>query len=310
MDSSTLNFDAKLPGLELVDFLVVFSQWEERDQFKGLCSDVTDRGEDTFGNVHRIPIPESYRVALLVCGQDNMNSHEATQSAILRVRPRAVILCGICAGPKESRINEGDIVVPRWIIPYERAKHTEEHLGTSERTSPELKVEMRDFPYDVSQRLWKSAEALAHRSAPSWEDDQLFDLRPTRPHLTPKVHIGEQSFVGSGDKNIATELSPVRRRLIQKFGKDLLGFEMEAYGVLRACRTHDRSFLMIKAVQDDATAEKDGTKKDNWRAFACRTAALFTHSVIQHHRFLIELPRSILPTETARTSRPLERSPR
>ena len=222
MENLLVTFDAKLPGLYSVDFLVVFSQWQERDAFKELCSDAKSLGQDTIGYIHRMPMPstESYRVALVVSGQGNINSYEATNAAILRLRPRAVILAGICAGPKETGVREGDILIPRWIIPYELAKQTKTTQKLGDDSNSELNVEMRDFPYDVSQRLWKDAEALAHDVHAQWSGT-LREQRPDGSQGLPDIHLGEQSYVGSGEKNIATELSPNSRALARKIPKGI-----------------------------------------------------------------------------------------
>jgi hypothetical protein len=57
---------------------------------------------------------------------------------------------------------------------------------------------------------------------------------------------------------------------------------MESAGVILACRNTDTKFLVVKAVQDPGTAEKDARgQKDLWRTYAAEAAAAFTVGLIR-----------------------------
>jgi len=100
------------------------------------------------------------------------------------------------------------------------------------------------------------------------------------------IHVDFGSKLGSGDKLVASEFAEVRAWLIETYGAQAIGLEMEAYGAIIGCRSADTPFLLVKASQDPATVAKDDAdSKDLWRGYAAAAAASFVLTLIERYRF-------------------------
>jgi formylglycine-generating enzyme required for sulfatase activity/nucleoside phosphorylase len=276
-----------------VDFLVACALSDEYSAFLPHVQERFVEGTDTFGFIPRVDPQEAYCVAAIVTGQTTAIAQAAVAEAIIRIRPRAVIVVGIAAGFPESDVRLGDIMVPFRIAPYEYVKITQsspEHIVPADQNpiARQLRYEHRNLPFDVSHSMWTQASALSRNPSQPWLP--LIEApRPSSFSPNPKVHADDQSILGSGDKLVASEFAEQREWLIGTFGKHALGLEMEGYGALMACRSRDIPFLLVKAAQDPATALKDApVSKDEWRRYAASAAASFVVAFLERFRFPAE----------------------
>ena len=286
--------DHAFQSSDRIDFLVAAALLDEYRAFFRNLSTHWVEGPDTIASVPRINSPQPYRVAAIVAGQTTAVAQAAVSEAIIRCKPRAVILVGIAAGFRENGVDLGDIMVPFRIAPYEYVKISEQvpkadPLPSNLKVMPNgLKYEHRNLPFDVSHSLWSQAAALSRDPDRPWIS-RISKTRPASPKCEPAVHADNRSVLGSGDKLVASQFAEQREWLIKQFGENAVGLEMEGYGALMACRSRDIPFLLVKAAQDPATAAKDDpATKDEWRGYAAAGAAAFVLSFIERYRFPTE----------------------
>jgi formylglycine-generating enzyme required for sulfatase activity/nucleoside phosphorylase len=285
------------------DFLVAAAMPSEYKAFVSNLSRYWVEGSDTVACVPRLNSSESYRIAVIVAGQTTAVAQAAVSEAIIRCRPRAVILVGIAAGFPENGVDLGDIIVPFRIAPYEYVKISEQAPGIGipapDATSIRLKYEHRNLPFDVSHSLWTQAAALSRDPEHPWLK-RIANSRPVSSKIEPEVHAQDRFVMGSGDKLVASQFAEQRAWLITQFGANAVGLEMEGYGALMACRSRDIPFLLVKAAQDPATAVKDDpVAKDEWRGYSAAAAGAFVLTFIERYRFPTEFAdtygRSLVP---------------
>ena len=274
-----------------VDFLVVTALPVETEAVRALLEDVKPFGNDLLGRVTREHSKEEYSVALTEIGAMGTDAAQAAaKDAIVSTNPKWVILTGIAAGFPESGVNLGDLLVPYYIVDYELAKIRERPVGflqtikaifKSPAETERVEYEHRAKIMPVSHPLWRTARALARNGATSW-NDRIPEKRPDNKTGPPPVHSESSSVLGCGKKLVASELAEARKWLLSQYKKDAIGLEMESIGVLTACRSEDKPFLLVKGAQDPATATKDEPgKKDQWRRYAAEAAAAFVIELIQ-----------------------------
>lgn len=252
------------------DFLVVTALDVEQEAVISVLRREKSRSEEDYILVPGIRLGNEVAVATIAIGQAGTNSAEAvTQEAIARLQPRGVILAGIAAGFPESGVSEGDILIPQSIVPYELAK-----------LKPGA-IEHRGSPFQVSYPMWRAAHFLGRDSQECWKGSMV-TVRPDGKTDSPRVHSESGTVLGSGEKLVADEEAEARKWLLGTWNTLALGLEMEAFGVIWACRMSDTPLLVIKAVQDAGNASKDSPEgKDAWRKYSAEAAAAFAVAFIR-----------------------------
>lgn len=305
-----------MPGLPAeVDFLIVTALRVETDSVVPMIEGAVSRGTYTIGWVSRSDQAARYDVAVVEIGGMGTNDAQArTSLALSELHPRRVLLTGIAAGFPEDGVGYGDIIVPWGIVPYELAKIRE--LSSAEampsglarlipgwlarRLPRSQRYEPRAVPLPVSYGLWHAANTLTLPGERAWHAEIRREPRPDRTNGLPPVHVRSNSLMGCGEKIVGTELAWQRRYLREEFPRQAIGLEMESLGVLKSCHVTDTPFLVIKASQDPATAEKDAAGvKDAWRVYAAKAAAAFTVDLIRN----FEPPQEALVLEVTGAAR-------
>ncbi len=195
---------------------------------------------------------------------------------ILRFRPKMVVLAGIAAGVDREGLCMGDILAAEHTVDYGAGKITEEAGVPVLRPDPK--------PLAAEQRLlsrlkhWEACESGAlHAIRNGW---------PARsPQSALRLHVGP---LGSGSAVIASR-GPVQDA--QSHWRKLVGIEMEAYGVHRACAdaVHPSPvFFCAKSVCDFA----DANKNDQWQDYAAFTSAEFVFAFLRREwrNLFLEVP--------------------
>jgi len=196
-----------------------------------------------------------------------------TTKMIIRFRPRLVAMVGIAAGVKKGdERNFGDVLAAEHTFDYGSGKV--EHRGGTLEFHPDPK------PLEVDTRLLQRLR--------QWESNKRDVLDAicrswigAPPHTRLGLHVGP---MGTGARVVNAE-EPVTE--IMEHWRKLLGLEMEAYAVHRACKETIEpapKFLCLKSISDFAH-----NQGDSWREYAAFTAAWLCY------RFLIEEWEALFP---------------
>jgi nucleoside phosphorylase len=280
---------------EEIDFLIVTALDVETKAVTHFLKNQRAHTHAVIGDVPRNTAVSSYVVAVAEIGEMGTDAAQTkAHAAIAHLNPRRVILTGIAAGFPESGVGYGDLLVPGYIAPYELAKVSEPNSETaatlfkrfldwfSGGAQPQdLDYEYRGLTVSVSLPLHQVAHTLGISGLSDWAT-KITEPRPDGTNAKPKIFSRGASVLGSGNKLTAAKRASARKHLIETFNKNALGLEMESYGVFMACRATDTPFLVVKAMQDDATEGKDKAgEKDKWRIYAAQGAGAFTVALIQ-----------------------------
>jgi nucleoside phosphorylase len=162
--------------------------------------------------------------------------------AIEKLKPQAVVMCGIAFGMCPEEQNLGEILIAQQLQLYEPQKR-------------ELKQNpiIRGDCVTASDRLLKRVR----NGEISWKET--------------RVHFG---LFLSGEKLVN---DPVVLGELKKMWPEAIGGDMEGAGLYVSARHYKVDWILVKAISDWA----DGAKKDGAQPLAARNAAEFVRYVIQ-----------------------------
>lgn len=179
---------------------------------------------------------------------------------IAQFRPRALAMVGICAG-RAAKTNIGDVIVADPVWDWGSGKI--DSVGNEPRFRPS--PHQLELDVDFSSRLKEvclDVGLLARIKS---------EARGRKPNAELRVHFGP---LASGAAVVANR--DVFEALLDQH-RDLLGIEMEAYGVVVACRGSGKPrplSVVMKSVCD--YADKD--KSDDYQEYAAHTSALLLYN--------------------------------
>lgn len=178
-----------------------------------------------------------------------------TSKIIAQFRPRFVAMVGICAG-RVGKVNLGDVIVadPTWDWGSGKIDTLDDQPVF--KPSPHHIESDQDLLASLADTV-SSPEALAGIKA---------SCSGKKPTSELRVHLGPLASGASVVANLA-----VFEDLLSQH-RNLLGIEMEAYGVATACQGSGKPrprFLVVKSVCD--FADKD--KSDDFQEYAAQTSA-------------------------------------
>jgi nucleoside phosphorylase len=186
----------------------------------------------------------------------------ATTQLIMSYRPRLVLMIGIAAGTRTSDKQFGDVLVADPSVDYNSGKVALQNGIREFLPDP--------YPIGINARLRSVLKKYGNRQ------DVFTSIRGEwkgrLPPGTNKLHVGP---LGAADQ-VIDDASRVLE--IQKSWRKLIGVEMEAYGVYRACHESPEPkprFASFKAVCDFAAE-----KSDSWQEYAAFVAAKFSHAFV------------------------------
>lgn len=184
-----------------------------------------------------------------------------TARVIDKLRPKLVVMTGICAGIK-GQVNLGDVIFVDPCWDWQSGKYLREREG------PAL---FAIAPHQVGP----SAAVRAHIGQIRADRQQLAAISVQGPDEAPAVLKVVLGPVASGSAVIADEMVVAE---IKKQNREVCGIEMEAYGVFSAvenCSGLRPEVLALKAVCDFADPQK-GDKVQRYAAYAsARVMQLF-----------------------------------
>lgn len=226
-------------------FLVLAPLEEERDAIVAACRGGGWAITDASTRTFATSAELDTRIDIAcLYGMGRPNAAATAGPLVADLAPHAVFLAGIAGGFAANKVQIGDVLVAEQILDYELQKKKPE--GDAWRPQ----VFRTDLPLLTSARL----------------------LRGSRP-----LHVGA---IASGDKVGA---DPGFSRELLAAWPNLLGLEMEAGGIARACLQAGVPFMMVRAVSDLADADKDSGPIAARRQDACARAAIATLDVIVAH---------------------------
>jgi nucleoside phosphorylase len=174
---------------------------------------------------------------------------------ILRFRPKLVAMVGIAAGVKSESQGFGDILAAEHTFDYGAGKEGDKKGNVTFKPDPK--------PLDIDTAL--------HARLKEWQAEgyELDNIRRNWPAAKPRtalaLHVGP---LGSGAAVVDSRRSVKR---VMEHWRKLIGIEMEAYAVHRACKdavAPAPMYLCLKSICDFAE-----NKDDAWQPYAAFTAA-------------------------------------
>lgn len=246
--STTYDYDAAiicaLRTPELDEVLKLPFQWEAH----AVLGDSTDYYVGTYQD-KRLVCAAAYEMGMPAA------SILATKIAF-RFRPNYLIMTGIAAGVDRERLCFGDIMVADPCFDYGNGKRVFED-GNSKFKPDYRQVRLNDRACQVIRRI---------NSHP----DLLQQIKDSCPYNKPDKPI--QIHVGPFASGAAVLADPTAVSDIVEHNRKLLGFDMEAYGVILsgnlACNPKPIP-IVLKAVSDFGDVEKN----DDYQQYASYTSA-------------------------------------
>jgi nucleoside phosphorylase len=216
---------------------------------------------------------------LLSCigGAGNLGSAAAVGDTIAKYRPRAVLLVGIAARIR-GKVRIGDVVLSERVVAYEPAALVRAPDGSPgiqrrseiDRTPHEMTQDVVNYRQDA-RRL----KDIFLRSGGQFPEAPKGQENEFREHVARTIgaRIGT---IASGEKLLRdpAKLLAVRSEI---HGKTEVG-EMEAAGVVEACRRANVPWLVVRGISDFG----DELKDDRFHDFAARAAAAVLVDFLAH----------------------------
>lgn len=187
-----------------------------------------------------------------------------TTKAMLHLKPKLVIMSGICAGVKKGS-NFGDVIASEVSWDWQSGKYSDVKGNEVFEISPH-QIEVTD---QTGTQL-----TLFRRDGKFWDSLASEAAKLNLP--IPKLIIGPVATGSSvlADARVAGRITDTQHRKVE-------GLDMEIYGVYAAARSVDKAvnFMALKSVCDKG----DKQKKDKYQAYASKTSAAATIHFIKNY---------------------------
>ena len=235
----------------------------------------------------------NYSVAIARCSeQGNDTSHKLASDMMRDLDPQILLVVGIAGGMPHDEFTLGDVIVSTRIHNLNVGKQNEDGTMTFN-----IQGGIHPRISDITGNLPLYRNRLAGWNSPT-------SIGQERPDLDPKrVVVGgsadwrkqvQESLAWHFDTRqdrlpefktgpIASSNHLIRNPLTLNRWRDIaratLAVEMESAGVYEAAQGIDRQYpvLAIRGISDIVGLERD----KRWTAYACQTAAAFTHAFIR-----------------------------
>lgn len=188
----------------------------------------------------------------------------ATCKAIMTLRPRLVVMTGVCAGRKGDS-NLGDAIVASQTWDY----------GSGKFAEVDGKVVFSPSPTQVPAPAWVANRATAVLSSVGTFKAVFDAWEKWKPGVLPSVHFSPMAS-GAAVQNYKEFFGEVADQ-----HRKILGVDMEAFGVAWACHsslTPAPEWLVVKCVSDFADGSKDDRIHEFSSYFSAHVALTFVRS--------------------------------
>ncbi|WP_342378302.1 protein kinase [Myxococcus stipitatus] len=254
-----------------------------------------ERGTISFRSSLRSQLTQRDYRLLVTCigGAGNYDASAAASHIIEKHQPRVLILMGIAAGIR-GKVRIGDVVLSERVVAYEPGAL----LPSAQGGAPtfEQRPEIDRLPHAMNQ------DVVTYRPNEARLNARFRDLggAPPKPSAGQEAefrdHVASSlsaraATIASGEKLLRdpSKLQSVRE---EQHGRVEVG-EMEAAGLVAACRRAGIPWLVIRGISDFG----DQFKNDHFHQFASRTAAVVLVDFLAHGLFISE-PAPAQPTTT------------
>lgn len=223
-----------------------------------------------------------YNVVVTCIGYaGNYDCAAATSDVINEYGPKVVLLMGIAAGLRD-KVKIGEVVLSERVVAYETAA-----IDTGEGGKEEIipRGDMRRIEHTIEQDVANYLASLSlSRVERKFRSRALEGTYPTpsegkeeeyQNHVSTEAKI-KTATIATGEKLLRHpgKLYALRRGT---HGRIEVG-EMEAAGLLSACRRHGLPWLVVRGISDFGNSFKD----DRFHEFAAKMAAVATRDFIAH----------------------------
>jgi adenosylhomocysteine nucleosidase len=188
------------------------------------------------------PAPE---VVLIVSGMGMVSAAAATQDAVTRYAPRAVVNYG-CAGAHRAELLPGDLVVGEHVVAYDNYRETPdgglEYKGMHYRANGEQRrVERLACDADLLLAARRTAETIGdgHEAWPAG-----LGWPASVAHRSPRLFFGTVASADRWNRAPSTIAALVARH-------DSWCEDMEAAAIGLVCASHGVPFLTIKDISNN-----------------------------------------------------------
>ena len=220
-----------------------------------------------------------YTVVLAGIGAAGTSSTASLASQMIeRYRPSVVLLVGIAAGMR-GKVRIGEVVLSERVVAYEMEAlvadkdgvRTVEPRPEMSRVSHGILQDMINYQPDAKRLtlLFKRIEGTFPR-APRGKK------KAWQGHVASSVTCKAQVTIASGDK-LLRDPGKLRELRRDKHGKIEAG-EMEAAGLVEACRVANIPWLVVRGISDFG----DDFKNDEFHTLASKTAATVMADFVAH----------------------------
>ena len=223
-----------------------------------------------------------YDVVLTCIGHaGNYDCAAATSDVINEYKPKIVLLMGIAAGLRQ-KIKIGEVVLSERVVAYEPGvintdvDGKEVFIPRPDMTRIEHTIEQDVANYLASIRLSRISRKFKSKALkgayPFYAEGKEEEYRN---HVATEPKI-KYATMASGEKLLR---HPDKLYVLYKstHGRIEVG-EMEAAGLVTACRRHALPWLVVRGISDFG----DSFKNDTFHEFAAKMAAVTTRDFISH----------------------------
>lgn len=204
---------------------------------------------------------DGVRIALTVQSHMGMTmAASLTTRAILGLKPRLVVMSGICGG-REGKIQQGDILVAEQTFDYSAGKKQADEF----KPRPVLYTLNEKISGIIKNQI--DEKYSGNEIAEWWDGPVPVDL----VNIYLKTMACSSAVIDDGKtlKDISLHQD------------DVYGVDMESYGVALAASALDAKWIVAKGVQDFGNGSKNSTE-NSYRQFAAFSSAVLIIDVIRN----------------------------
>ncbi|MDC0747908.1 phosphorylase family protein [Polyangium mundeleinium] len=243
-------------------------------------------------NLHRLELPAggSYLVAVVRCiEQGNTEALDAARDLLEELEPQWLLVVGIAGAVPSDELTLGDVVVSTRIVDFSieavlQDKPSEYAMmgGPVHKDAAAILANLR--AHKAQLKGWNTAASIMASRPAIVLDDELFygdedwqkkAQRAIAHHASRSEPLVTAGAIGSSDRLVKD--TQVLAAFLRKAARQVLAVEMESAGVYRGASGRQVPAVAIRGISDVV-----GFKRDpGWTAYACHTAAAFTHAFLR-----------------------------
>lgn len=210
-----------------------------------------------FGTLRRKD--KEIRIAAITQRMDDMG---LTDSAILStiaielLKPRYLLLLGICGGREKQDINIGDIIIPKQAFLYNYGKYKD---GVFKKNL--MSVSSSEIAPALKNYLQASNKALHEIK------EEATNMGLSQPRVLLSAHYDS---IACADL-VLDDFQKIKE--LEDHERKFVAFDMESYAVLKSASIFNVKAAVIKSISDIPVPGEDRSSQELYRKFAIFTAS-------------------------------------